>query len=73
METGKSTRKLFAQSVFCRISRRKPMNELIKVVQLPVIEEQLRSMKEAVDKRVEELKTYGEDVIGIVGNVLDKL
>ena len=30
------------------------MNELIKVVQLPVIEEQLRSMKEAVDKRVEE-------------------
>ena len=30
------------------------MNELIKVVQLPVIEEQLRSMKETVDKRVEE-------------------
>ncbi len=30
------------------------MNELIKVVQLPVIEEQLRSMKETVDKRVGE-------------------
>lgn len=30
------------------------MNELIKVTQLPVIEERLRSMKEAVDKRVSE-------------------
>ena len=27
--------------------------------------------QEQLDKRVEELKTYGEDVIGIVGNVLD--
>lgn len=30
------------------------MNELIRVVQLPVIEEQLRAMKERVDKRVSE-------------------
>ena len=30
------------------------MNELIRVAQLPVIEEHLRSMKEAVDRRVDE-------------------
>ena len=30
------------------------MNELIRVAQLPVIEERLRAMKETVDKRVGE-------------------
>lgn len=30
------------------------MNELIRVTQLPIIEEHLRSMKETVDRRVEE-------------------
>ena len=35
-----------------------------KVVAIDIRQEQL-------DKRVEELKAYGEDVIGIVGNVLD--
>lgn len=33
---------------------KQPMNGLIRVAQLPVIEEHLRSMKEAVDRRVDE-------------------
>lgn len=40
------------------------MQQGAKVVAVDIRQEQL-------DKRVEELKTYGEDVIGIVGNVLD--
>ena len=40
------------------------MQQGAKVVAVGIRQEQL-------DKRVEELKTYGEDVIGIVGNVLD--
>ena len=40
------------------------MEQGAKVVAVDIRQEQL-------DKRVEELKTYGEDVIGIVGNVLD--
>ena len=40
------------------------MQQGAKVVAVDIRQEQL-------DKRVEELKTYGEDVIGIVGNVPD--
>ena len=40
------------------------MQQGAKVVAVDIRQKQL-------DKRVEELKTYGEDVIGIVGNVLD--
>ena len=40
------------------------MEQGAKVVAVDIRQEQL-------DKRVEELKAYGEDVIGIVGNVLD--
>ena len=40
------------------------MRQGAKVVAVDIRQEQL-------DKRVEELKDYGEDVIGIVGNVLD--
>ena len=40
------------------------MQQGAKIVAVDIRQEQL-------DKRVEELKTYGEDVIGIVGNVLD--
>ena len=40
------------------------MQQGAKVVAVDIRQEQL-------DKRVEELKTYGEDVIGIVGNGLD--
>ena len=40
------------------------MQQGAKVIAVDIRQEQL-------DKRVEELKTYGEDVIGIVGNVPD--